>query len=221
MAPVVVISALALSARARAAAIVLDDFTNGVNFTRYNTDPDPMPNNSWICVDTDFNTIAEDAMLDGSNALKMSDSPGGSNGLYAIFPSVVPETGNYFVRCKVKFHEIGTDAPFNSFMIACTVNGPHRVGSNTISTTQRDLSKVVPAGVLTSENDSAKPSLYLESTLVEATQGADIRVMLSTASNYTGSSGSNWQQSYILVDEVVLFKEGDTVPVSLSGWTLE
>lgn len=212
-----VFAAFAAQTQIHAAPIVLDQFEDGVNFTLNNIVP--MPNNSWMCVDVDFGTEAAESMLDGSKAMKITD-PGAGNGLYAIFPGVVPENGSYFVRCKMKTVEIGTNAPFSSYMLGCTVDGGHRVDSNVISSAV--IFERAPSSYFSgTQNDSSKPSFFVQTPSFSAAQGADIRVMLSTNTNYTSFSSANWFDSYILIDEVVLFQEGDTVPVSLSNWTLE
>lgn len=213
----VALLALCVNAPVYAAPVLLDNFETGVNFTRDNITP--MPNNSWMCVDVDFGTEAAESVLDGSKAMKITD-PGAGNGLYAIFPGVVPENGSYFVRCKMKTVEIGTNAPFSSYMLGCTVDGGHRVDSNVISSAV--IFERAPSSYFSgTQNDSSKPSFFVQTPSFSAAQGANIRVMLSTNTNYTSFSSANWFDSYILIDEVVLFQEGDTVPVSLSNWTLE
>lgn len=211
-----IFAAVAAPTHLNAGVVVLDNFTNGVSFTQYNTDPNPMPNNSWTCVSAIFNTVASVGTYDGSPALKITDPDGGSNGLYCIFPAVVPHAGKYVVRCKVRFFEIGTKSPYSSYMLGCTLNGPHRQGSLPISTTTNFTR--TPNGFFDSTDNSGK-SAVLQTPEFQAAQGASLRVELSTSEKYTSFS-SNWFQSYVLVDDVELVPTDET-PVALSAWEVE
>lgn len=196
-------------------SVVLEDFSGVVNSKKQ-----PGGGGDFV---TWFDSLTKSstdpsASLDPAAALKVSVD-GVINGTYRIFQAVVPSSGQWHVNCKIRVVE---NSPFDSiqnYQLGVIVNGVHRATGNT-KIAPASIFVSMPAGYLTSGDDSSKGFQNLRTPDFAAGQADNILISLGTdvtSGNFNLNSGN--AGGYVIVDDIVLEAAG--LPVSVSSWTLE
>lgn len=201
---------------------ILFDFDGPIAFA---ADPDGTEQyRVWIPVNNTYGTTLDLTTMEDSQALKYIDNDTTrENGVYTIVKDAIPEAGNYVLRCKFKVFDTlhaGSYGAYTQFDLACQVNGSHREQSGTLPSPT--IVGTVGAPYLDPvRNDSNKAVHEIETTAFNAQTGDDLLIVLSS---YVGdyrrshSAGTGYVGSYVIIDDIQLV---NTVPVTLSEWTLE
>lgn len=224
---------ITLPAVAQNEIIMIEDFSNGVTFHATQ-----LADRTWTRAKSDNNSGATAYTYNGNQVMKHDEldqygqpNGGGPNGLYAIYPNVVPATGEYTLRCTAKFVEFPVDVKSNydgyaNYQIMVTVNGGHRVGTAALSTpTHKSALIYGNENYLTTADDTPNPAVTLETEVFNAAENDSLCISFGTYHDFSKTyySKQNWGGSYILLDniELVPYPEPVDTPVSISGWELE
>ena len=200
---------------------MLDKFENAPSFALAPNLTDQFK--TWIPVRDNINTTVDIVdSEDGSKALKYKDPDGSYNGVYAIYPNAVPATGIYQLRCQFKIYETPSNfnayEPYVNFVLGVKVNGTHRPQGSPMPDLTLSNSTFIETGYLTNLNDSNKPYVYITTPSFNANAGDNLCVYLTSDRDYTGYHSAVYPDSYVIIENLQLL---DTLPVSLSAWTLE
>lgn len=211
--------------------VMIEDFTNGVTF-----DALVLQDRTWTRTKSDNNSAAVAYDNNGNQVMKHDELNnygqslgGGPNGLYAIYPNIVPATGDYTLRCTAKFVEfpVGTGAgtydAYQNYQIMVTVNGGHRSGTSALPTPTYK-SDFIGGIHLTTADDTGNPPVTLKTSVFPAVENDSLCISFGTYHDFSRTyySKTAWNGSYILIDNIELVPDPEpTTPVSLSGWELE
>jgi hypothetical protein len=212
----------AMPASAQNQIVMIDDFSNGVNFSAT-----LLQNNMWTPARYNYRTVTAADNYNGNPVMKITDPDGGENGVYAIYPNAVPADGDYTLRCTMKIHEqpsfTGNPPKYEgirSYCIGLTLNGAHRSGTS-VAPNPAIYSDPINT-ILTSGNDSTLPPITLRTSKFAAQAGDDLRISFSTYHQFGSGFSTVWNGSYLLINDIELVPDPEpTIPVSLSGWELE
>lgn len=136
----------------------------------------------------------------GTMAMAIRDS-GWTNGVYAIFQSVVPESGMYHVSVRMHVIENTLTNGLMAYQIGVAVPGAHR-GSGALP----------PCPIhgsyrnLTPGNDTAAGPQIVRTNEFEVQAGQDVLIAFSTdvTSGDWNRNSVAWNDTYILVDDIEL-----------------
>lgn len=185
------------------AATVIDDFSGGVSAANHPEGAGTF--NVWYDITNDAFATASAGTLEGSDALLIEDG-GFTNGVYAIYESVIPADGIYTVSADMLVNDTATSGMAN-YQIGAVVNGEHR-GVN-----PSDLDVVTGPGTGVGNYTGLNPE-ELDDTSVQtvttssfnASAGDNLLIAFGTSVDMPGfeSDSSFWNDASVLVDNVML-----------------
>jgi len=200
--------AVMLLASGASAATIIDDFSGGVTAVSH-PHPDDGGSNAfetWYDITDDSFASAAASTLDSSDAMTINDG-GFTNGVYAIYESVVPATGLYNVSVDMLVNDPAT-SQLTAYQVGVIVNGVHR-GPN-----PSDLATFSGAGTavgnysqtLTSESLDPTTKETVSTSTFSANAGDNLLIGFSTDLD-TGDFDDNagfWRDAFVQVDNIML-----------------
>jgi len=181
---------------------VVEDFSGGVA-----ADNHPLEAGQYrVWYDATDNAFATPSAstVDGTPAMRIDDG-GFTNGVYVIYPAVVPATGQYTVEAELGVIETGAVDAIRAYQVgaAAGADAAHR-GPNPSALASLDVAGSYEG--LTSEDDTAAGPQVVSTSPFTASAGDDLLIAFGTdvTSGAWNLSSGAWSGSHVVVTEIRL-----------------
>ena len=189
------------------AAVIVSDFSGGVAAVNHPNPADGGANafSVWYDITNDAFATPSASTLAGSPAMRIDDG-GFTNGVYAIYQSVVPTTGLYTLSADILVNDTATSG-MSKYQVGVIVNGVHR-GPNPsdVATFSGPGTAVGNYTGLTSGALDATTIQTVTTGIFPAVAGDNLLIGFSTDLD-TGDFDSNagaWNAAFVQVDNIML-----------------